>query len=275
MTYRLISPETDAGKGYLRGSKPLEWALEYDEAVITSAELPRIIGWYPVAFQKFGQHFRFVMPFRAPGGEHTLINRLTGKWIGNVLPLEMRIFPFFASKVQGSDLPERLALTISEKVEQRFLQGSGNPVFDLDGQPTDYHNNLIATVKRRIARLKRDEVWITSLAELDLLVPWELNLGTKDMPLRRDDLYQIDEKRLNALDTTDAGSVLGAGGGRLVYGHIYSKVRANMPSVFQEKRLELERKAPPRCVQEEKALANDFFDFSDDSFELTQIFGDT
>lgn len=275
MKYRMISPEKDSGKGYLRANKPLEWALGYDEAAVTSFELPRIIGWYPVAFQKVAETYRLVMPFKTPGGKHPLINTVTGKWIGRVLPLALRLYPFSVCQVQNSDEAGRLALTISEDAEQQFLQGSAKPVFDVNGQATTYHDNLISTLEQRIMRLQRDQTWITSLANLDLLVPWDLNFGTKQTLLLRDDLYQIDETRLNALDATTAGSLLGTGAGRLVYGHIYSKIRANMPAAFQDKCLKLESDAPTGSDQLDKELESGLIDFSEDVVDLAQLTAET
>lgn len=235
MTYRVISAERDAGKAYLAGGKPLEWALEECEAVISSNELPRIVHWYPIAFQKCGGTFRLVMPFSVIGDKNPLINSVTGKWIGKFIPAALRSFPFSIVRQQTTGSLMSASLAISETAEKKFQQAKRNVVFDIDGKATAFHDKLLTAFERRDLVLKQDCVRIAALAELDLLVPWSLNLGLPETKNIREDLYQIDEARLDALDPVDAGRVLSAGGGRLVYGQIHSQARAKMPALFRQR----------------------------------------
>jgi hypothetical protein len=235
MTYRVISAEQDAGKAYLAGGKPLEWALEEPAAVISSNELPRIVHWYPVAFQKCAGTFRLVVPFSVTGDKNPLINSVTGKWVGKFIPLALRSFPFSIVRQQTTGSLMSASLAISETVEKQFRNAKRNVVFDLDGKATAFHDKLLTALERRDLVLKQDGVRIAALAELDLLVPWSLNLGLPKTKKIREDLYQIDEARLDALDPVDVGRVLSSGGGRLVYGQIHSQARAKMPALFRQR----------------------------------------
>lgn len=234
MTYRVISAERDAGKGYTARGRPLDWALEECEAIVTSNELIRVINWYPVAFQKLGDTYRMVMPFSVAGDKNPLINSVTGKWVGKFIPFALRSFPFsIRQQIAGSLMSS--SLMISEAAEGNFCKGNKQAVLDIDGKATALHDKLLAAFDRWNLVVKQDEARIAAVAALDLLVPWSLNLGLPDTKNILEDLYQIDESRLDDLDPIDAGRILAGGGGRLVYGQIHSQARLKMPALLRQR----------------------------------------
>jgi len=91
--YRALNASQDAGKGYTPPDRPLGFAADWEVIPVASGELMRLIGWYPVGFQREGDQYRLGMPARS-GATHALINPLTGKWFGNQLPASLRLYPF-------------------------------------------------------------------------------------------------------------------------------------------------------------------------------------
>ena len=237
MSHRPVSAELDRGKGYTYPTKFVEWLIDCSEIPLASAELRRIAGWYPVAFKKQDSGFTLIMPLTAPGCLNPLVDEKTGKWIGSALPNALKLYPYSIQSLGEAGF----SLCIDQDAEAQFTIDGPNKLFTETGVKTDFHDKMVGALEQRKHRLQLDSGILESLQSHDLFIPWELNLGTDDHPIVREDLFTIDEQRLNELGSNYAATIFSKGGANLVYGHFYSKLRSKAPSIFLTKRKKLEK----------------------------------
>jgi hypothetical protein len=268
MKYRPVSNVIDRGKGYAAPDNFLVWLSKYSEIPLVSSELRRISGWYPVAFMKADEGFSLIMPLTSCDGENPLVNEVTGKWIGKTLPNIVKQYPYSLQPVDNG----ALGLCIDLSANEYITTSSEHKIFDNNGEITDFQKKLIEALSQRQKRKNADQDIIKDLHKKEILVPWELNLGNEGNPIFRDDLFTIDEKRLLEI-TQDDPSIFRNGGGNLIYGHLYSKTRLNLPGFFLSRKKKLEAR-----LKEDKAKNLGYIDDlvfkpSDDLLDFSDILG--
>lgn len=230
MSTRLLTPERDAGRAYLPAAKPLAWASAWRYLPVSSGELAAIIGWYPVGFQATTAGYRLAMPARSPSDEPALINELTGRFVGRRAPMVLRSYPYRLVAREGGDGSETTALGIETEAEPQWQANARDPVYDDAGEPTALYEQRLTVLRRYYRRRQQDQALIDKLAALKLLKPWPLDMGKEGAENPLDDFFQLDEPALNQLAPLQLGELLAGGGGRLIYGHLFSRARAQAPA---------------------------------------------
>lgn len=267
MSHRPVSAEFDRGKGYTYPTKFFEWLFDCSEIPLASAELRRIAGWYPVAFKKQDSGFTLIMPLTAPGCLNPLVNEKTGKWIGNALPNALKLYPY-SIQILGE---AGVSLCIDQNAEAQFTIDGPNKLFTETGVKTDFHDKMVGALEQRKHRLQLDSSILEALQSHDLFIPWELNLGTDDHPIVREDLFTIDERRLNELGSNYAAVIFSEGGANLVYGHLYSKLRSKAPASFLLKKKKLEENILKNNRNIISNFEESFLNSSDDLVDFSGI----
>lgn len=256
--YRPLQAGQDAGKGYVPPERPLAFAADWEAIPVSSGELMRLVGWYPVGFQRRGDTYQLALPARA-GERRALINPITGRWFGHQLPLALRLYPLRLVAVLGEDgTPGEPVLALDTEAEAHFTTAAPQPLLDHQGQWTEVGRKRVQALQRYQQRQARDQQVIQRLAERGLFIPWELNLGSEEVPARMADWYQLDVTRLGELTPQDAADLHALGGWRLVYGHQYSQLRAGAPARLAE------RLAQRQAAQQNEALDGLFGGQGDD-----------
>lgn len=267
-TYRPVQTTRDAGKGYVPPAQPLGFAADWAAIPISSGELMRFVGWYPVGFHRqqdaAGDRYQLAIPARA-GATRALINPMTGRWVGRRLPLALRLYPFRLVTIRNDEGEEgEPTLAIDTDAESSFSTQAEQPLLDQRGQITELGQRRINALKRYQQRQARDAQVIRYLQTRELIVPWELDFGTKEMPVTMADWYQVDIGRLDALTGEDAARLHALGGWSLIYGHRYSQLRTGAPADFAER---LARRQTAQSGDDLDHLFNDDVDLKFD-FEL-------
>lgn len=252
MQYRKLDLIEAAGKGYLPSERPLNWALQYRSYPVVSFELVNFVHWYPICFEKNDGGLQMAMPAALMPGDSVLINPDTGKWIGRSMPFFLRRFPFQLAHGEGKN--DTKGLKIADDPHATLSADARKTVVGNDGKLTPVAKNMIIRMARYDACLEADVKRMALILELDLLVPWQLDLGQDDH--EESAYWKVDESRLLELSGEAVGKLHELKCWRMIYGHLYSLSLSKKPKMLRDR-------LQNRVNQESQQSISDIFD--DDS----------
>jgi hypothetical protein len=131
------------------------------------------------------------------------------KWDAKYIPAFVRRYPFVFS---NSDDGKRLVLCVDEAFAGFNHEGNGRKIFQDDGKPTEFVDNILKFLQEYQAQFTRTQAFCKKVVELDLLEPMqaqvEMNSGEKlslsgFMAVNRTRLKDIPPEKLSELAKTD------------------------------------------------------------------------
>lgn len=230
MEYRDLDMMEAAGKGYIPSEQPLSWALQYRSYPVVSLELVNFVRWYPICFEEKSDGIRMVMPAALEPGDSVLINPETGKWVGKSMPLFLRRYPFILNYEKQEDGSAKPILRMVEAPGLELSAQAPRKVVDANGAFTPVARNMMTRMARYDACLAADLNRIALFRELDLFVPWELDVGQEGDAATP--FLKIDEGRLLALPDDAVVRLHKLKAWRMIYGHLYSVALTNAPTQY-------------------------------------------
>ena len=126
-----------------------------------------------------------VLSFQSTG------NNLAEDWGDGYIPAFIRRYPF-ALTSDGRFLFDKQSPHLQEE--------EGEPLFKESGENTEFLNNIGGILNRLDGQFKATREYCEALAKLEMLIPFKAQVKIeKDKAVRLDNLFVIDEKKLNEL----------------------------------------------------------------------------
>lgn len=181
MTKQLLVYETAVPVNQARHS---EWSVEVgadfgfsrnlNSVPVMVAEFDRAASEYPIVFAGTDETVMPVVILGMRGNENLYVSD-QGKWQGKYVPAFIRRYPFvFASGDDGSTL----TLCIDEAFAGFNQEGRGERLFDAQGKPTPYVQNVLRFLQGYQAEFERTQAFGKKLQTLNLLEPMQAQLTT-------------------------------------------------------------------------------------------------
>ncbi|QEL26219.1 SapC family protein [Bosea sp. F3-2] len=182
------------------------FSSEVNSVPLMAVEFPLAASEYPIVFVASENE---VLPAVILGlrDKQNLYLTETGSWDARYVPAFVRRYPFVFSKDE-----DRFLLCIDERFEGFNREGRGERLFDQEGKPTQYVENVLKFLQDYQAHFHRTQAFCAKLKELELLEPMQaqVSLGAGNqfslsgfMAVDRAKLKALSGETLQALAQTD------------------------------------------------------------------------
>jgi len=210
--HRVLLPE---------GATPA-FARKLNALAISLAEFTTAARDYPIVFASLdqGKTYAPVIVLGLEAGVNLFVNA-AGEWDRGVYyPAFVRRYPFCISKlyVDGEASGERVVC-----VATSYIDPGGVALFDEKSEPTPRWKALERLLAEYEADLDRTAQMCASLARLDVLEPFSMQVVHKDRPeFRLAGMYRVSEPRLKDLKPASHKVLVNKGFMGLIYAHLHS-----------------------------------------------------
>jgi len=210
--HRVLLPE---------GATPA-FARKLNALAISLAEFSTAARDYPIVFASLdqGKTYAPVIVLGLQAGVNLFVNE-AGEWERSVyFPAFVRRYPFCISKlyVDGEASSERVVC-----VATSYIDPAGVALFTPKGEPTPAWRNAERLLAEYEADLDRTAQMCASLARLQLLEPFSMQVVEKDKPeFRLAGMFRVSEARLKDLKPASHKVLVNKGFMGLIYAHLHS-----------------------------------------------------
>lgn len=205
-----------------RDHNPLEAAAGLNAFFITAAEFIDACRDYPLLFLPAGKDANGkdlcapVAVFGLKKGENLFWRQ--GRWDARYVPALLRAYPFAMAPTQ-----ERQFVVCVDQSSPMLSRDEGEPLFDGDGKPTPYLEDLREFVEKIEVEVDRTRAAGRRLLELGLLQPRRFDASLPDgSPLTIDGFLGVDEEKLAKLPDEQALELQRSGLLALLHFHLAS-----------------------------------------------------
>lgn len=215
--FQPVSDTRYAGKFW---KKPENYAYARAEALwpVSIAELVKVLPSYPLVFIKQGEHFVPVIMTSLESGKNMYITP-EGAWPHGYIPQLCRSYPF---RVFPSDQEGQMALCFDE--DSGLLSEQGIPFFSPDGQANPRLSEMAQEIGQHMQAMALTGEACRKLAEVGLIVPWQLVVQLGSGERRIEGLYKIDEAAFHKLGADELLALRDSGALHVAYAHLFSLV---------------------------------------------------
>jgi hypothetical protein len=195
-------------------------------------ELGALVPSVPLAFAKLGvDRFGLVLVTGFADNHNQLVDA-QGRWVLQVLPMELRVYPFALQAMTGQEdgAPSQFALCFNHASglyrEAPDEKGQEQRFFTEDGHPQALLQSLTDQLQGLVSQQRLTQRAVEALRQHDLLAPWQIQPreGRPDEVLPQG-LYRIEESRLSALKGETLEALHQAHALALAYGQLLSMSR--------------------------------------------------
>jgi hypothetical protein len=210
---------------------------------LMAVEFPSAASEYAVVFAGSGDE---VMPAVILGvrEQENLYLAKEGGWGARYVPAFMRRYPFvFSSPDEGKNF----TLCIDEAFKGFNREGRGERLFESDGKPTPYVDNVLKFLQQYQIEFRRTQAFCRKLRELNLLEPMRAQLTLQSGErMALGGFMAIERARLKTLSAERLADLARSDELELVYAHLHSLRN------FAAMRERMGGEAPPAPKPEEK-----------------------
>jgi hypothetical protein len=139
------------------------------------------------------------------------------------LPAYARRYPFILAKLRPDT--DEMSLCFDPSTGLIAKQDEGLPLFDAEGQPTEYTQGVLEFCRRFEEAGQRTKMFMEELAKLDILMDGEIAITRNDMP-DKPFVYRgfrmVDENKLRELPADMVNALAQNGMLVLIYAHLFS-----------------------------------------------------
>lgn len=169
-----ISPETH-GDWSVEVEGDYSYAKEANAVPLTAVEFRQAAFEYGIVFVEGDDSVMPAVILGANANESFYVNQ-DGSWDANYIPAFVRRYPFvFSTSADGATN----TLCIDESFAGFNQDGKGEALFDKDGKPTSYTNNILEFHKNFQLHDSLTRAYCRKLKELELLEPMQLNFSLR------------------------------------------------------------------------------------------------
>jgi hypothetical protein len=191
--HRELKIRTETGESY--GDN-----IQYAE--IHALEFRSIQACYPIFFSKGNNEGDFISVALLGFENNENLFLDNAGWNASYIPMMIQRQPFSIG-FQASDEGDKKPIVSIETSSQIISTDSGQPVFDADGNPTEYLNRVMKKLEALHFGHEHNKGFIESLVKYELLEPFTLKIPLKDNSNNKlVGFYTINEDKLNDLNGT-------------------------------------------------------------------------
>jgi len=162
-------------------------------------EFRSLQSFYPILFRLNPDRSEYMClaVFGFENGENLFLK--DGKWDARYVPLAMDIQPFMIGRAASEDQEQKVVIDLDSP---RIGKGEGMRLFDEDGMPTTYLENISKKLGHLDNGFKNSSKYIECLQKYDLLEPLSIDVTTKDGTKNRlVGFHTIHEEKFGSLDS--------------------------------------------------------------------------
>ncbi len=181
---------------------------EVNSVPLMAVEFPQAASEYAIVFAgPEGGDLTPAVLLGVRGNENLFISGETGQWSAKYVPAFLRRYPFVFS--QNDD---RFLLCVDEEYPGLNREGRGQPLFDAEGKPSPYVDNILKFLQEYQAQFLRTQAFCQKIKELDLLEPMQAQVTMESggrvalggfMAVSRTRLKALSGEKLAELAATD------------------------------------------------------------------------
>jgi SapC protein len=202
------------------------WSVELGSSYAFSADLnsvPLMAVEFPLAASEYAIVFagreNELIPAVILGlrGNENLFLTKDGHWGARYVPAFIRRYPFVFSREA-----DRVVLCIDEAFPGCNQEGRGERLFNDDGTPTQYVNNVLKFLQEYQDQFRRTQQFCAKLKELDLIDPMQAQMATTGQPVSLGGFLAVNRQKLKALSGEALAALAKTDELELVYLHLQS-----------------------------------------------------
>lgn len=195
------------------------FARSVNAVPLMAVEFPLAAAEYAVVFSQSGEEVVPVVILGAQLQQNLYVNA-ADKWQANYIPAFIRRYPFvFTSSADG----ETFTLCVDEAFQGLNYLGRGKALFDAEGKPTAYVDDVLKFLQEYRAQYLRTKAFCSQLKALDLLEPMQAEFTLVDGEKMSLTGFQVVSRtRLKALSADTLHALAQSDALELVYAHLYS-----------------------------------------------------
>lgn len=221
MIYETVVPLTRSAHGDLsyKASGSYKFAREMISAPLLAAEFAAAASDYSIVFAESGGTPLPVVLLGSGAAENLFVDA-DGAWKASYIPAFVRRWPFVFST--GADSTQ-YTLCIDETAPGFNRDGRGERLFDADGAPTVFTNQMLSFLRDYQSQHQLTRVLGEKLRDLNLLQAVEARIPVRDQPDRALTGFQVvNRERLRGISADDLGEAFRSEVLELIYLHLFS-----------------------------------------------------
>ena len=164
------------GKASIEVGNSYSFTRHVNSIPLMAVEFPHAASEYAIVFAANGEGVLPVVILGARQNENLYLAG-DGQWRADYLPAFVRRYPFVFS---ASDDGQTFTLCVDEAFQGLNYMGRGKALFDDQGKPTEYVDNVLKFLQEYRAQYVRTEAFCRRLLELDLLEPMQAQFTMAD-----------------------------------------------------------------------------------------------
>lgn len=195
-THRDLRVETDVGERF--GDAVMS-------ALVVPAEFRQVQAHYPILFRKDLESGRFaaLALFGFEHGENLFLH--DARWDAPYRPLSIAIRPFLVGRPADDEGPGQVHIDMDHP---RATSGNGVRLFDDDGRPTPFLEDIAEKLGLLDAGYRASEGFFEALERHELLEPFTLEITLDDQSTNRlVGFHIVNEDKLRTLDDAALGGL--------------------------------------------------------------------
>jgi hypothetical protein len=207
------------GKASIEASNKYAFARHINSVPLMAVEFPEAVSEYAIVFAQSGDD---VVPLAILGARQNenLYLGADEQWQANYIPAFVRRYPFvFSSSPDG----QTFTLCVDEAFQGLNYLGKGQALFDAEGKPTAYTDNVLKFLQEYRHQFLRTQAFCKKLKELNILEPMQAQFtlgGGEKMSLVG--FLVVDRKKLKELPAETLAELAKTDELELLYLHIQS-----------------------------------------------------
>ncbi len=186
---------------------------------LMAVEFPQASAEYAIVFAANGDAVVPVVILGARQNENLYLSG-TDEWLASYVPAFVRRYPFIFST---SDDGKTFTLCVDEAFPGLNYLGRGQALFDAEGKPTGYVDNVLKFLQEYRAQFVRTEAFCKKLKELDLFEPMQAQFTLADgEKMSIGGFSVVSRAKLKALSDDKMAELIRSDEMELVYLHLQS-----------------------------------------------------
>jgi len=226
--YVPLSKSKHAGFGW---KQPLHYTFtaNTDMVAILAEEIDKVMPVLPLAFrgqkEPSGKNSYELVALLSPIANRNLFLKSDGSWLSGHVPVQFRGYPFRMMTV--ADNGEQV---VCFDQDSGLLTESGSTetqtFFNDDGEPSPEFTRYLEFLQQYEQRRTLTQTAVDTLAELDLLVPWNLVVKDGDKQKKmRSGIFKVNPEALQQLAAEPLYKLNQCGALSIAYGQLLSEQR--------------------------------------------------
>jgi len=209
LIYKSAVPVSRARHGdcFMETSGNYAFTGEVNSVPLMAVEFPQAANEYAIVFAGPEGEITPAVILGVRGNENLFVSNNTAGWEAKYIPAFVRRYPFVFSR---SD--DRFLLCVDEEYKGLNREGRGQPLFNIEGQPSTYVDNVLKFLQEYQTQFLRTQAFCNKIKELGLLEPMQaqVTIGTGNrvslggfLAVSRTRLKELPGEKLAELAATD------------------------------------------------------------------------